>query len=1305
MRIGRISLMLSVLALLWSPGQAATFTVDSTSNAADSSPGNGVCATAGAVCTLRAAIQEANANGVPDTIAFSIPLSDPGYNAGTGVFTISVTSLLPTLTEDGTTIDGTTQTANRGDTNAGLLGAGGTVGLGADAQAGTGDEPTLPQVAAPEIEINDGNNVRTGIDVQANSATIRGIAIYGFGQNLDADIDGDIRVGLDGTTDYTGILIEQNVIGSGAAGFTNPGVAAQTNGDGVILRGTDGGTFRNNLAGFTYRSAVKTHDDVTGWTFRENELRGNGATTRYGDGLDFGYITANATVERNLMVDNGASGVDSYESNGGNVITNNTVTGNGFAGQANQETSGIRLFGTDNEVTLNLIQNNFGDGVLVVGDGTALNQPSLRNEIGRNSFSGNGSNAIDLLADSGDPNFGDGITLNGGADNACSYLTSTGNDGLEYPVISTADYSGGTTTIVGQACPSSTVEIYRAAVGVGDTNAGTDYGEGERYLGFATTDGSGDFTFLTPGLAVGQAVTAIVIDGSANTSEFGPNLTVTSDFTISGTVFEDFNYGGDAGRDRATATGSDRPGARAEIYDNAGGYLGFTTTDGSGDYQFDVVAGNYVVRVVNNSVTSSRPGAVPGLWPVQTFRTDASSGTAVAVTDRVGGQVPGVQDDGDGAAGTTMNPVTGAFTAILTGQAQSIAPVTVGANVSGVDFGFSFDPIVNSNDSGQGSLRQLILNANALGNAGLSQAGRTAGIEHGVFMLADGTARPGLSGSYASQFSSGVATISPLAVQLDAVADPLVLDATLQPGYGGSPIVELNGSAAGSGAEGLTISAGGSTVRGLAIGNFNGNGIFVDTAGGNTIQACYLGTDASGLAAAQNFLSGIEVDRVSGNRIGGTDLADRNVISGNRLRGILLDDPGAIGNFIEGNYIGPNKNGDAAIPGQAIGIYHYEASGNTVGGSTPGAGNVISGNSIYGVYFVNPGSSGNQVQGNTISLNGNAGIVSSSGALNNTIGGTTTDEWNVISGNGAGIQLSIGSGNRIVGNSIYGNTGLGIDLGFDSLVNPNDGTTGGTSNNGMDYPVITGAALSGGSLRVEGFVGTPATKIAGVHEIQVYKADNVPADQDGEIILGDLLSVPHGEGRDYIGSCSGVADGTFACDLAVPGSVTLNIGNAVVATATDGGQNSSEFGANHDVEGLAIVKRAFQTDGTPIPSGTTLPSGMPVRFMVYINNPGGAVGDVSLQDALDPLFSYLPGSIRYANTQPSCALLACNPAEESTIFSSAESGSSATDAVGGSDPIGVVGGTIHAGNQTVANQSLGVQAGRVWVMTFTVIMQ
>ncbi len=1034
MRLDRSSLLVSLLALLWCPAHAATFTVDSTSNAVDSNPGNGVCATAGAVCTLHAAIQEANLNGVSDTIAFSIPLTDPGYNAGTGVFTISVTSLLPVLTEDGTTIDGTTQTANRGDTNTGLLGAGGTVGLGADALAGTGDEPTLPQLAAPEIEINDGNNVRTGIDIQANSTTIRGIAIYGFGQNIDADVDGDIRVGLDETTDYTGTLIEQNIIGSGAVSFTDPGAAARTNGDGLIIRGADGGTFQNNLGGFTYRSAVKTHDDVVGWSFLENELRGNGSTTRYGDGLDFGYITSNATVARNLLINNGASGVDSYESNGSNVITNNTISGNGFAGQTNQETSGVRLFGTDSEVTLNLIQNNFGAGVLVVGDGTALNQPSLRNEIGRNSFSGNGSNAIDLLANGGDRNFGDGITLNGGADNACSYLTSTGDDGIEYPVISTADYSGGTTTVVGQACPSSTVEIYRAAVGAGDSSAGTDYGEGERYLGFATTDGSGDFTFLTPGLAVGQAVTAIVIDGSDNTSEFGPNLTVTSDFTISGTVFEDFNYGGNAGRDRASAAGSDRSGARVEIYDNAGGYLGFTTTDGSGDYQFDVVAGDYVVRVVNDSVTSSRPGAVPGLWPVQTFRTHASTGTAVAVTDRVGGQVPGVQDDGDGSGGTTMNPATGAFTTILTGQAQSIAPVTVAANVSSVDFGFSFDPIVNTNDSGQGSLRQLILNANALGNVGLAQSGRNAGIEHGIFMLADGTVRPGLSAGYASQFTAGVATISPVAVQLDPVTDPLVLDATLQPGYAGSPVVELDGAVAGGGSQGLTIRAGDSTIRGLAIGNFNGNGIFIETAGGNTIQACYLGTDATGLAAAQNFLSGIEIESVSGNRVGGTDPADRNVVSGNRLRGILLDNPGTTGNFIEGNYIGPNKDGDAAIPGQSIGIYHFEASGNTVGGSAAGAGNVISGNSIYGVYFVNAGSTGNQVLGNIIGLNaaesaalpnGGAGINSVTGASNNTIGGTTANQWNNISGNGAGIQFSIGSGNRILGNSIYGNTGLG----------------------------------------------------------------------------------------------------------------------------------------------------------------------------------------------------------------------------------------------------------------------------------------
>ena len=105
---------------------------------------------------MRECINTANSNP-GTTIEFNI--AGPG-NQSAGAdswWRISPTSgALPPITASGTIIDGTTQTTNVGDTNAGVLGVGGTVGLGVDAQPATGDEPVLPQVAGPEIEIAGG---------------------------------------------------------------------------------------------------------------------------------------------------------------------------------------------------------------------------------------------------------------------------------------------------------------------------------------------------------------------------------------------------------------------------------------------------------------------------------------------------------------------------------------------------------------------------------------------------------------------------------------------------------------------------------------------------------------------------------------------------------------------------------------------------------------------------------------------------------------------------------------------------------------------------------------------------------------------------------------------------------------------------------------------------------------------------------------------------------------------------------------------------------------------------------------------
>ena len=107
-----------------------------------------------------------------------------------------------------------------------------------------------------------------------------------------------------------------------------------------------------------------------------------------------------------------------------------------------------------------------------------------------------------------------------------------------------------------------------------------------------------------------------------------------------GPVFEDVNYGGGAGRDLATSSGSPQSGAKVELYDGSWSFVDSVSTDGSGDYSFGVADGGYYVRVVNSTVTSSRTGFVASLIPVQTFRTDASSGSAVPVTNKVGGDLP-----------------------------------------------------------------------------------------------------------------------------------------------------------------------------------------------------------------------------------------------------------------------------------------------------------------------------------------------------------------------------------------------------------------------------------------------------------------------------------------------------------------------------------------------------------------------------------------------------------------------------------------------------------------------------------------
>jgi uncharacterized repeat protein (TIGR01451 family) len=269
------------------------------------------------------------------------------------------------------------------------------------------------------------------------------------------------------------------------------------------------------------------------------------------------------------------------------------------------------------------------------------------------------------------------------------------------------------------------------------------------------------------GAQLGQPMSA-VSDGDSTVAGEQRTIVTTVSSPITGTVFEDADYGGGAGRTRAVSGGAGVSSARVELYDASGSYVTATTTDASGLYALDGWApGLYTVRVVSATVLSRRPGSIGGLLPVQTFRTDATSGTAVPVTDRVGGETPALADAGANTTGAAFGSLTTATT-----TAQSACPATLGTStLSGVDFGFNFDTIVNVNDAGQGSLRQFILNANVLLNSSIAQSGFAPGVENALFMVSDGAAHPGLRAGLANLLTGGVARIA-LASALPALNTP-----------------------------------------------------------------------------------------------------------------------------------------------------------------------------------------------------------------------------------------------------------------------------------------------------------------------------------------------------------------------------------------------------------------------------------------------------------------------------------------------------------------------------------------------------
>lgn len=511
--------------------------------------------------------------------------------------------------------------------------------------------------------------------------------------------------------------------------------------------------------------------------------------------------------------------------------------------------------------------------------------------------------------------------------------------------------------------------------------------------------------------------------------------------------------------------------------------------------------------------------------------------------------------------------------------------------------------------AGTGTLRQAIIDANA-----------TAGADSIQFNIPGG----------------GIHTIT-VAAPLPTINQALTLDATTQPGFGSTPLIELSGVSAGASANGLTLQTSNSTVRGMAINLFSGIGISMTGSNANFIEGNFIGTDALGAMALANGSHGIAIQDAASNTIGGATTAARNLISGNTSAGVFITGNSSTGNQIQGNFIGTDINGLGAVGNGTVGVQLEGVPNNTVGGTAAGARNLISGNT--GGILIRLSSSGNLVQGNFVGtdLNGNAALANSGNgatiqdSTNNTIGGTAAGARNIISGNGGdGLGIIGGSGNMVQGNFIGTNlTGLAAIKNVSNAVsilnstnNQVGGTVAGTSNvlsgNGNN-----GVGITGGSNNAvqNNFIGTDQTGTAALgnalNGVAIGNSTNNTIGVTRNVISGNgadgIVLATSANGNNIQGNFIGLdvdaagAIGNTGSGITVFDSSNTTIADNIISGNGDDGvhlENTAPGGQNNTVRGNFI--------GTDSIGTTALPNAD--NGVVIFNVPGNIIGGTTVAE-------------------------------------------------------------------------------------------
>ncbi len=500
--------------------------------------------------------------------------------------------------------------------------------------------------------------------------------------------------------------------------------------------------------------------------------------------------------------------------------------------------------------------------------------------------------------------------------------------------------------------------------------------------------------------------------------------------------------------------------------------------------------------------------------------------------------------------------------------------------------------INSTEDAGDDNLTDGICRArttapnNCTLRAAIEQANATAGADTITFNI-----------------GAGPQLISP-ATSLPPISNPIVLDAVT--GAPATQVVTIQEPAQSSSSNVLELTGSGNTIRGLTFSNRNSSftSIFLNGSNDNFIEGNTIG----------GGIAGIVVVSSSRNTIGGTTASARNVIGRNFSVGVFIAGATSTNNRILGNYIGTDATG-TTTNANGVGVSIDRAVNNTIGGTTVTARNVISGNFSDGIEvdgnppfsLLTEAADGNVIQGNYIGVDatgagalgngviseGTAAGISIDGASNTTIGGTAANAGNVIANNsGTGVRIfplstlpgaQLPVNNAILGNSIYSNGELGIDLGAAGISanDPGDGDTG--ANNLQNYPILNSALT-----RTTGttFNGTLNSTANSTFTIEVF--NNLTCDSSN-----------NGEGQTFVTRATVTTNAAGIANFSIATTTPILAGRFITTTATDTNGNTSEFSACRAVQNAVVDLNVAQTvSANPILVGNNL------TYNVTVTNSG-----------------------------------------------------------------------------------------------------